>query len=475
MEARLESSLHDLFVAKRFDDITRLGEKIAYYQPGDFRFRYCAAVAYVCSGQPEKGLSRLWGLLAHYSALSGLLDASVDTRLFVAEAALQLAQLAEFYNTKIKRELVFRYSDFAAKLAQSLGSELGKTDVARKAEGILNRHFPWYYCDPDGQEHSGFYSLPDSPYILQIEPTNFCNLKCSMCPQENLKRKRGFMEKSVFMDILRGWSNRTREVSLKHLVHENIMIKDSILGLIKLFFMGEPLLHPELDYLISFAQSNGTKVGLQTNGVLLSDERIRRKLLGARPYEIGVSIDGISVSTYEKVRAGARWSDVSNGIVSLFRERREMGLQGHTKIYITTIVTDDYLRSQELSLAFLNPIRPYVDGVVYNILNKSSRGGFFDLDGHMVFYEESPFIRRSSIAAPVCEEALFKLNVLWDGTVTACCYDSEGTMKLGDYKEGIDTVWNSPAASGLRMALLKQQLDGYQLCRSCKGSQYRIN
>jgi hypothetical protein len=40
------------------------------------------------------------------------------------------------------------------------------------------------------------------PPSLQLEPTNFCNLRCVSCPRDNMTREKGFMEFNLFKKII---------------------------------------------------------------------------------------------------------------------------------------------------------------------------------------------------------------------------------------------------------------------------------
>lgn len=72
----------------------------------------------------------------------------------------------------------------------------------------------------------------ETPYIYEVEPTNFCPYHCIMCPRglNRMKRPVGFM---------------TIE-TLNHLV-DQFPRKQS---LVRLHHFGEAVLHPEIDLLI---------------------------------------------------------------------------------------------------------------------------------------------------------------------------------------------------------------------------------
>ena len=86
---------------------------------------------------------------------------------------------------------------------------------------------------------------------IYVEIGNVCNLSCSFCP--TLKREKRQMtpnEFGVICEKIRPYTDY-----------------------IYLHLMGEPLLHNELDELLSIAKAQGFKVCITTNGTLL-DKRV---------------------------------------------------------------------------------------------------------------------------------------------------------------------------------------------------------
>ena len=82
---------------------------------------------------------------------------------------------------------------------------------------------------------------------LYVEIGNICNLSCSFCPKT--KRK-------------------SRQMSSREF--EKILIKaKGIVKYLYLHVMGEPLLHPELDKMLSLAKAHAMPVCITTNGTLL--------------------------------------------------------------------------------------------------------------------------------------------------------------------------------------------------------------
>jgi pyruvate-formate lyase-activating enzyme len=95
----------------------------------------------------------------------------------------------------------------------------------------------------------------DFPPYVQIEPTNYCNLSCPRCPTRYMTYPKGIMEGNVFSAIID-----------ECVGHETV---------VKLYFLGEPLLHPDFDAMLIYAATHKVPVGVVTNGSLLTERQIK--------------------------------------------------------------------------------------------------------------------------------------------------------------------------------------------------------
>jgi len=121
---------------------------------------------------------------------------------------------------------------------------------------------------------------------VEIEITNFCNLRCSICPRGNL----GFVQEPV------------RHMSLTDFKK----IVDSYDYSIDRFqFCGasEPTANPQLVKMVEYVTEKKTPkvVELITNGTLLT-EALSRQLIGAGLTMLRASIDGPDEVTYQAIR-----------------------------------------------------------------------------------------------------------------------------------------------------------------------------
>jgi len=466
VDTQVHTTLASLFCEGKYDEIIKISQLSLSKNPLNHSAHYCAAMAYLASTNIPQGIQHLQKIVRSYPHLS--LRADDSTNLFIGHSALQLARIVEFFNLMFP-DNIMRANGMrqCAALAKEIGQKLEDKTLSEPAEQIFQNLWPVNPKKRSGTET--FFPRSDSPPTLQIEPTNYCNLRCRMCPSEKMTRKKGHIDLSLFKEIFTGWSNKYKELSIHHLIH-GINIKGLIKqpGVVKLFFMGEPLLHPQLDKLVNIARETGSSVGIQTNGVLLEKPQVRNGLLTSQPEEVAISLDGISVETFETVRKGANWQRICEGIKALHKERAKMKLADSISIAVSTIITEDTEENKERALAFLSPLRPFVDKIQCIYLSCKYTPYFFNSGGELKKYDHIPPTSFSE-NLPLCTEPLEKLNVLWDGTITPCCSDFDAKIPIGNVREGIDNVWGGDKIKSLHKALLNHDMHDFPFCQGCLG------
>jgi MoaA/NifB/PqqE/SkfB family radical SAM enzyme len=132
------------------------------------------------------------------------------------------------------------------------------------------------------------------PALVQIGITDRCHYRCLMCTAHSPlvagrfppESERPQMERGIFDGLLRD------------LVHLGGTQQIDFVGI------GEPLLHPDCLEMISAARGAGFRVGLATNGSLLTSERVQR-LAALGVTKLHVSINSGSDEVYREVHPNA--------------------------------------------------------------------------------------------------------------------------------------------------------------------------
>jgi len=158
----------------------------------------------------------------------------------------------------------------------------------------------------------------DFPKEVIVEVSSCCNLKCVMCPQQQLTRERKFMSNDIFFKIV------------------DEIKKESETKRIWPAIMGEPLLDPEIIKKMSYAGSSELDIHFNTNALLMN-EKVAENLIisGVKSFYIG--LDAVNMSTYKKVRVGGSYHDAVKNTIKLL----EMAKGSDVKVYAQFIDMDE--------------------------------------------------------------------------------------------------------------------------------------
>ncbi len=280
----------------------------------------------------------------------------------------------------------------------------------------------------------------DFPMRLNIEPTNYCNLSCSMCPRE-LNRPFGYMDINLF----------------KKIIDESVLYGKRLI--ITINKDGEPLLHPELPQMIKYAKDKDAahKINFYSNGILLSEAK-SIKLIKSGLDTIHISIDAFSKETYKKVKNSQKLEIVEENVKRLIELKKKY----HSKIPLVIV---KIIRTPETQAE----IKQFVDKWK-GIANFIEIGEYHTWDGTLdnssVFDQTDSTMRRKRYP---CTFLWYNPVILWDGRVTTCCVDYQGKGVFGDIQEeSLARIWQGDVLKSLRMAHLNGLYKNIPLCDKCQ-------
>lgn len=266
-----------------------------------------------------------------------------------------------------------------------------------------------------------------------IEITDVCNLSCSFCPKT--ERPAYFMPLEAFLLYARQLRAYT-DVFCLHV-------------------MGEPLLHPELDSILSACDLLKARVILTTNGTLL-ERRAGTLLSHDCVYKIQISLhsgeangtqDGLY---YERCIDFARASS-QKGIVTILRLWNRDG-----RVKGENAGNEALLEKMKASLG--------------GFWKRNQRG--YCISPKLYLEYDERFVWPDASGARIrengfCRAVRTQIAVLCDGTVTPCCLDRNGEMRLGDLKttelyEILSSKRAQEMASGFARGVFTEDF-----CRTC--------
>ena len=144
------------------------------------------------------------------------------------------------------------------------------------------------------------------PYVLVIDPTNVCNLRCPLCPT-------GLMQRGRKAGLI-SWETYTRAIDAAAPWAYKV----------NLFNWGEPLLHTHLFDMVRYAKARNLGTSLSSNlSVQISDERIDELIRSGLEY-LCVSIDGATQDVYAMYRRRGDLELVLSNVRRIVKRRKEL-------------------------------------------------------------------------------------------------------------------------------------------------------
>ncbi len=289
------------------------------------------------------------------------------------------------------------------------------------------------------------------PSFIMIEPTNSCNFRCPLCPTLTMKRQRGFMKLKDFKKIIDEVSSHVKGVVMN--------------------FAGETLLNKDVYEMIEYAESQGIRIMIGTNGSLADAD----KLIESRVSGIIFALDGTTKDAYEKYRYGGNFNVVVNNIKAVCDRKRELKLK-KPEISLQFIVmkhNEHQVKDVEKLGEELGVDKLVLKTVsLYHMGNSKEKEIFMKkyLPTNEVF---SRYRTRGGIEVhlekPIFCQWLFQSQILYNGDVTTCCYDNDGKNIVGNIFSdgGFFSVWKSKRYRERRKEILKRK---NHLCATCSNT-----
>ena len=289
------------------------------------------------------------------------------------------------------------------------------------------------------------------PMHMQVEFTNYCNLRCTVCPTGTgiLNRKRQAMSPAL----------------LKQLMDE----VGPYLMTLSLWCWGESLLHPDLAEMLRIVHNRGIVTFVSTNGQNLDNPGVIQALLDYPPTYLIVALDGLTDETNSAYRTGAKLAPALNGVRKLAELKKQRG-QNYPILHHRFIVMKHNEHELPLLKQFGNEngfdlvtVRSlsFIDATDANFIALEPNDA--KLKGYE--YKGNTRVVRDDF---VCEKAFIFPSVFADGTVVPCDQDSNAEHPFGTLAKGLTfaDIWRSKQAAEVRK-IIRDHPQRYTSCRNC--------
>jgi MoaA/NifB/PqqE/SkfB family radical SAM enzyme len=248
------------------------------------------------------------------------------------------------------------------------------------------------------------------PKEIIVEPTNFCNLRCPICPTHfAMKRKRGFIDIELY----------------KSIVDEFLVYK--IKPRISLDFSGEPLLNKDIDKFVEYAHKKGHDTYISTNATLLFKE-LSKKLIKAGLSSIHLCLDGFTKEAQESYRVGSDFDKVKKNIEDFILAKQDLG--GRTYVTIQVLLTSFSENQIELMKEWAEKIGANAINLKSLSLGSYTTKEIKEKYDYLIPKNEKFRRKTTNIRKTICTAVENSALVYWNGDLGLCCIDFDNVVKM---------------------------------------------
>ena len=341
-----------------------------------------------------------------------------------------------------------RYREFDTRTA-----EIKHDGVMYRFDGLPDKKYYNYLKTAHQSEwNTKDFTAPGFPYLLQIEPTNFCNLSCTVCPaaanKRDLNRDRRHMRLEEFKKI--------------------VDAMEDYLLLLVMWDWGEPFMNPELPEMLRYASNKGIKTVTSTNAHFLNETQYLERILTSGLTTLIIAIDSLKQDSYEFYRRGGNLAQAMDGLKNVLALKKK--LTSTTLINLRMVL----MKSNESELEDMRKTAKKLNVDIFSVktANPTFAGTLNDEqivptkpERRRYAYKPKTF-ERIRTGGP-CTLPWFMFNIHSNGNIVPCCYDYDAEMIVGNaFEAPLPEIWNSRACRDLRKKLFYDK-DTLPKCREC--------
>jgi radical SAM protein with 4Fe4S-binding SPASM domain len=277
-----------------------------------------------------------------------------------------------------------------------------------------------------------------TPYVIYIEPSGFCNLKCEFCPQsvdpDNLKR-----------DIM--------SFSMWQKAIAQIKEFESPIKMLRVCGNGEPLMNPKIVEMLHYSTGIAEKIELVTNGTMLNHHIVNN--IGQYCTRIIISVEGLSSDDYEKITTRKiNFDDFVKNISDLYANKHEcvIAIKTIDKVANTFEKKNFFYKTfedicDETYIENLIPMWPELP-LPYDIKSR--------WDNSNINFKKT------------CVQIFKSLQIYANGDVTPCCVDWKRKNKIGNIGwMSLKDIWESCILKGFQEHHLGSAKRDFTPCYDC--------
>jgi radical SAM protein with 4Fe4S-binding SPASM domain len=291
------------------------------------------------------------------------------------------------------------------------------------------------------------------PILLTIEPTTFCDQRCTICETGLgiLERPKNSMSFEQFKIILDQFDRNLEKIFF--------------------YFMGESFLNKDAYKMIRYAADRGIWVSVCTNGNNVNPE----KLVNSGICEVNFQISGMTQQIHEIYRRGGKLDKVLSNMEETIRLRNSPNCKTkNMKINAGYILMKHNEHQVDEFVKYCDEVGVDNYSIIGTCLREHSQGkDLLPSDRSYWIYDEAEY-KKGKLAPKVrpdnyCEWIYFTATIQVNGDVVPCCRDGQGKYVLGNvFDDNFFDIWNNERYQKLRKRVSTDS-NNFELCKLCSG------
>ena len=311
-------------------------------------------------------------------------------------------------------------------------------------------------------------AVSQKPVVFQLETTNVCNMRCTMCPRTNqMQRKLGYMEPESYGKIIEQIEPYSPSELLKWRKYltlsdfKDVFIKSDedyfaftiSAESITLHGFGEPLLDPHIVERIKIAKLKNIPVYFSCNPNNMNEDLLRSLLDIGLDY-LKYSVEGLDAEIIRKYRGVKVDMEQIYNIINKSIELVERN-NYRTLVILTTLLFGK--TNEENTDAFL---KEWYGQDLFAYIKNAHHA--------WIYKDDDNFSNTSQYMRSFCEHPWMTVSILYDGTVVPCPLDYDGILAMGSVKEqSLEEIWNSKKYREFRKGHAESSFPECHYCSIC--------
>ena len=313
-------------------------------------------------------------------------------------------------------------SDLKKKITQNLISQSESDDIIAELDKLRSKN----------------------PFIYNIETTNYCNMKCVMCPRTMFMTRKNIWIDDKLFEKLTGKVKKHDEKDLNNFwnwlekdyhyspneVSENGFYFSVVSRCLVLHGFGEPFLDKKLIERLQICKDKNIPTYFSCTPATMTVEKAKRAM-DAGLTVLKFSLDALDEIKIQKIRGKrANFKEAVDKILELIKYKKEKKLKTILVPCMIDLSTDE--KDPEMHKDFLNF---WKDKDVFAYIKSQ--------DNRWLYENDENLKNRSHYKDQYCEYPWLSLTVMADGNVVPCTQVSNNELVMGNVNDNtLEEIWN---------------------------------